>query len=264
MMKGRPLISLLLALSLCLMLAAAYAEPRGKMVKRPRPHDYGTMVFDERASSLHVPPVVFAHWLHRAKYTCRVCHVDVGFGMRKGRAGVSCQDIRDGMYCGACHNGTEAFGRIEETPEGNVYHCKRCHNHNTKKELGRTFNAFRKRLPKERFGNGIDWMRAEEEGLITLKDYLEGLSLRPKKETQKKVIQIASRREEIPDIIFSHEKHTVWNGCEVCHPAIFGRKKRDAVYAMEDIFNGRYCGVCHGLVAFPNQDCQRCHTKEVY
>ena len=29
-------------------------------------------------------PVVFEHWLHRAKYTCRLCHVDVGFAMKAG------------------------------------------------------------------------------------------------------------------------------------------------------------------------------------
>jgi c(7)-type cytochrome triheme protein len=32
---------------------------------------------------------------------------------------------------------------------------------------------------------------------------------------------------------------------------------------MIEIFDGKYCGVCHGKVAFPNLDCQRCHSQPV-
>lgn len=28
---------------------------------------------------------------------------------------------------------------------------------------------------------------------------------------------------------------------------------------MVENFEGRYCGTCHGTVAFPMLDCQRCH-----
>ena len=69
---------------------------------------------------------------------------------------------------------------------------------------------------------------------------------------------------EMPDIIFSHEKHAVWNGCELCHPQIFGIKSTSTVYEMQEIFEGTYCGACHGKVAFMNMDCQACHSKEVY
>ncbi len=66
------------------------------------------------------------------------------------------------------------------------------------------------------------------------------------------------------DIIFSHDKHSVWNGCELCHPDIFGVKKGVTVYEMQDIFDGKFCGACHGKVSFANEDCQLCHTEEVY
>jgi c(7)-type cytochrome triheme protein len=70
--------------------------------------------------------------------------------------------------------------------------------------------------------------------------------------------------EGLPNIVFSHKKHTVWNGCEVCHPDIFiGVKKGLTKYSMPEIFEGKYCGVCHTSVAFPLMDCQRCHTKPV-
>jgi len=68
----------------------------------------------------------------------------------------------------------------------------------------------------------------------------------------------------MPDIIFSHAKHTVWNGCEGCHPEIFMGVKRGATkYSMVDIFEGKYCGACHVAVAFPTIDCQRCHSRPV-
>jgi c(7)-type cytochrome triheme protein len=55
----------------------------------------------------------------------------------------------------------------------------------------------------------------------------------------------------------------VWNGCELCHPQIFGVKRGSTTYEMVDIFNGLYCGACHGSVAFTTHDCQLCHTKSV-
>jgi c(7)-type cytochrome triheme protein len=65
-------------------------------------------------------------------------------------------------------------------------------------------------------------------------------------------------------VLFSHKKHAVWNGCEVCHPEIFPNVKRGATkYSMLEIVNGEYCGVCHDKVAFSLRDCQRCHTQPV-
>jgi c(7)-type cytochrome triheme protein len=68
----------------------------------------------------------------------------------------------------------------------------------------------------------------------------------------------------MPDIIFSHVKHTEWNGCELCHPDIFvGVQRGTTQYSMVDNFHGKFCGVCHTRVAFPLADCQRCHSRPV-
>jgi c(7)-type cytochrome triheme protein len=67
----------------------------------------------------------------------------------------------------------------------------------------------------------------------------------------------------MPGIIFSHKKHAVWNGCELCHPEIFKIKKGTTNFTMFEIFEGKYCGICHGKVSFPSLDCQRCHTEEM-
>ena len=95
-------------------------------------------------------------------------------------------------------------------------------------------------------------------------DYLEGVSIKGMQIKDPGELDLKPQQKNMPEIIFSHAKHTKWSGCELCHPEIFGVKKGSQPYSMEDIFAGKYCGVCHGPVAFPNMDCQRCHTKLVY
>ena len=48
------------------------------------PADYGRVVINNASQKAGLAPVVFDHWLHRAKYTCRLCHIDIGFGMKAG------------------------------------------------------------------------------------------------------------------------------------------------------------------------------------
>jgi c(7)-type cytochrome triheme protein len=124
------------------------------------------------------------------------------------------------------------------------------------------FFRFADRLPKERSGNGINWEKAEEDGLIRPVDYLEGVSSKKANLKVTPDFALKAKVEGMPDIIFSHRKHTVWNGCELCHPDIFlGIKRGSTKYTMVELFEGKYCGVCHDKVAFPQTDCQRCHTK---
>jgi len=245
----------------CLLLAAwfmavtVWAEGGGVPRIRPKPQEYGNVVIDNASTLKGKSPVLFMHWLHRSKYTCRLCHIDIGFAMSAGGTGITCRDIQDGLYCGSCHNGKESFAREDN--------CDRCHSLGKPVVFKNDFYDFKKGLPRERFGNGIDWMKAEDEGRVKLKDYLPGISIKKKKLSNPKDQSLESQNEAMPNIIFSHKKHAVWNGCEVCHPDIFSVKRGESVYSMADIFDGRYCGVCHGRVAFPNQDCQRCHTDDV-
>jgi c(7)-type cytochrome triheme protein len=46
---------------------------------------------------------------------------------------------------------------------------------------------------------------------------------------------------------------------EGCHPQIFGVASSANQYTMQEIFDGFYCGACHGKVSFSNDDCMRCH-----
>ena len=254
---------LLVALAV-VVLSQAGADTFGTKKRTPKPNEYGNVVIDNHAARDDSDPVLFPHWLHRANYTCRLCHVDLGFAMTAGETGITDADNRHGLYCGACHNGTEAFAQEETAANGDVIrHCARCHSGSKDVEFEHDFYEFVADFPRSRFGNRVDWLKAEEQGLVELKDYLEGISidrgsLQPREESE-----IAVDAPGMPSIIFSHEKHVVWNGCELCHPQIFPIRKGEKVYDMQDIFDGSFCGACHGSVAFPNTDCRLCHTEDV-
>jgi c(7)-type cytochrome triheme protein len=247
---------------------AAADDGPGKRA-RALPQDYGRVVLANHAARSKTPPVAFDHWLHRAKFTCRVCHVDVGFAMKAGGTDVRAVDNASGVYCGACHNGrlrvdgaaVFAACRTRERPDGPA--CARCHSAPDVNNRHFEFASFTKGFPKGRFGNGIDWEEAERKGVIKPLDVVEGVSLRRPKMGVQKDFALAPKLPGMPEIIFSHAKHTVWTGCEGCHPEIFTLRKGGTKITMVEIFEGKYCGACHVSVAFPTTDCQRCHATPV-
>lgn len=261
----KKMLSILLALGMILCFDLASAADFGLKKKRPKPQDFGNLVIDNFSTKQHQTPVFFNHWLHRSRYTCRLCHVDIGFAMQVGGTAIHEDDNRMGIYCGACHNGGEAFAAEGTNLMGKkISNCARCHSQGKDLESQVNFFEFQKKMPKERFGNGIDWLKAEADGLITLKDYLEGVSIKRPTIKEPTEFNLKPIDKNMPEILFSHAKHAKWNGCELCHPEIFPVKRGEQPYAMQDIFAGKYCGLCHDSVAFPNLDCQRCHTTLVY
>lgn len=260
MKKSLLLAGLLVAVSIAFALAETGVKKR-----RPLPFEYGEVVISNYSKTAYLSPVVFDHWLHRANFTCRVCHVDIGFAMKAGATDIRAVDNMSGYYCGTCHNGKRAFASCEnEYARKNLETCDRCHSLDKKVAKKYNFREFTKGLPKERFGNGIDWEKAEDQGKINPVDFLEGISIKRDQLIVQKDFELDAKVEGMPEIVFSHKKHTVWNGCELCHPEIFiGIKKGTTRYSMVDIYEGKYCGACHGSVAFPLLDCQRCHTQKV-
>jgi len=261
----------LFLLFLVLVLAGAALAQTGMKKKRPLPYDYGKVVINNYSEKAGLAAVQFSHWLHRAKHTCRLCHVDIGFAMKAGATDIRAVDNMKGYYCGTCHNGrTTLDGKVvfnsceSAAATGNVQRCQRCHSLGKEVQRDYDFSTFTQNFPKERFGNGIDWERAEASGLIKPIDFIEGVSIKRKPIAAQKDFSLEAKMEGMPEIIFSHKKHTVWNGCELCHPEIFlGVKRGLTKYTMVEIFEGKYCGVCHVNVAFPMIDCQRCHTSQV-
>ena len=253
------------------MLAGSVAAQGPAKKRRPLPDEFGRVVIDNHSTKAGYAPVVFEHWLHRAKFTCRVCHVDLGFAMKAGATDVSSADNMKGFYCGACHDGRRVVeGRkvfascdkpqFRETRET----CYRCHSKDRAVKQEIEFETFTKGFPRGRFGNGIDWEKAEDAGLIKPSASLDGVTIQRKPLGVQKDFALTAKMVGMPGIIFSHRKHTVWNGCELCHPEIFvGVKRGVTQYTMVENFQGKYCGACHMDVAFPMTDCQRCHTENV-
>jgi len=156
---------------------------------------------------------------------------------------------RNGEYCGACHNGEIAFGHTDE-------HCSRCHN-NGWVDYEKQFKRLGP-LPQAPFGNAIDWVKALEYGLIHPKDSIYEDEFKPVEYTRE--LQLEADWGMIPPAIFSHEKHTDWLDCGDCHPGLFNvKKKTTRHFEMRYILEGKFCGSCHLKVAFPLNDCQRCH-----
>jgi c(7)-type cytochrome triheme protein len=255
---------------LCAAVTAGIAQT-GVKKKRQLPYEYGRVIMNSLSGKVGLPAVVFDHWLHRTRYTCRLCHVDIAFAMKANGSNVRAEDNAKGYYCGACHNGKKGADgkKVFEScsvawTRDDLPKCARCHSQNMPVKREHDFDTVTARFPRERFGNGIDWEKAEADGLIKLTDLLPGISIaRPPMKVQQD-FNITPANEGIPEIIFSHKKHTVWNGCEVCHPELFvGVKRGNTKYSMVEIYNGKFCGACHGSVAFPLLDCQRCHTTPV-
>ena len=254
-------IAVILGVCASVGLAATY----GTKKRMPRPEEFGNVVINNYSEKNNIAPVVFKHWLHRTKFTCRVCHVDLGFAMEAGGSDIKEADNKNKLYCGSCHNGTIAFGATtREKVVSEVQNCDRCHSLGKDVKNQKNFNEFVKDFPQARLGNRVDWLKAAEKGLFKLKDEVEGISIKRQAIPNPKDFDIKSTILGMPDIIFSHKVHTELNGCELCHPEIFGSKKGVTKYTMQDIYAGKYCGACHDKVAFPFYDCQLCHLKEVY
>src|SRR6185369_18090377 len=85
----------------------------------PPPDEYGNVIINRTSTRNGIKPVVFSHWKHRVKYTCRVCHSELDFYMKANTTEIREILNRQGKFCGACHNGKIAFKL-----NGN---CDKCH-----------------------------------------------------------------------------------------------------------------------------------------
>lgn len=217
---------------------------------------YGNVTLRNRSQPAGMAPVIFPHWSHRARYSCRVCHVELGFSMLAGGSGITRRQYLAGALCGACHDGKAAFtARDERGTE-----CGRCHIQDTG-ELQKRFEVFAAKLPVAKFGNGIDWTKALAEGLVQPLLSLQGGTIMPLPEDLEKPMEIGTVSPR-SDVMFSHKEHSTELDCSSCHPDLFNiQKKGTQSFTMDRNIFGNFCGACHMLVAFPMNDCHRCHPK---
>lgn len=227
------------------------------------PYRYGTVVLDNFSTAAGMRPVPFDHWRHRLLFTCRLCHVDVGFAMQAGATQVSADTNRSKLHCGACHNGkTRHLGRaIFRSCSGSVAEpdkpaCARCHGREVDREA---YEAFARTMPVDS-SDLVDWEEAERRAFGKPADYVEGVSVRPDRLGIDRNFSISVSGTWLGEVAFSHQKHARWSGCEGCHPEVFPSTSRGAMeFRMKDIVAGEFCGVCHNKVAFPIASCLQCH-----
>jgi len=229
----------------------------------PPPSDYGKVILDTYVKS-SPGAVVFDHWLHRSKFTCRLCHVDAGFAMEAKATGITAESNRQGFHCGACHDGKKLFygkplfAACPRTPPDRQ--CDRCHSLGKVGARKYEYSSFTEHFPKDLYG--INWEAAEARGIVKPVDFVPGIMLRKAQIQSREDFTIEAGLEWVHPVLFSHEKHSVWNGCELCHPDIFPTARRSTVqYTMFSNIEGRHCGACHTKVAFPLNNCQKCHPS---
>ncbi|HWR57537.1 MAG TPA: cytochrome c3 family protein, partial [Thermodesulfovibrionales bacterium] len=230
----------------------------------------------------------------RQWHTCRVCHFELKFKWKVNTTEIACQDVNSaGAFCGAagCHddktefNGKALFGLTKKED------CEKCHNGDLHYVKHR-FEEFKKKLPPDKYGNGVNWQTALDKGIIKP---ISVLTMKPPPDL--KIVKLLRFKGEwsapLPPVAFSHKKHVPWHDCNECHPLMFPlpvdkeektdekdsekepekspEKKPDPRIGksgyrtlgeknnMMHIFKGESCGLCHLKVPFPINDCPRCH-----
>jgi c(7)-type cytochrome triheme protein len=124
---------------------------------------------------------------------------------------------------------------------------------------GTISNVTMDNLPKG-LGGEVNWTAAVIEGYIDPKG-----SLDPDAEEMAPLdlnIFIEAKVPLMANVLFPHSIHTYWLNCATCHPQIFIPKAGANPISMNEIFEGKWCGRCHGKVAFkfyPIGNCRRCH-----
>ena len=111
-------------------------------------------------------------------------------------------------------------------------------------------------LPPDGVGNKVLWNRALRERYIDPRT-----NVYP--ETKIEILDmdiIMEKTGEMPLVLFPHLPHTEWLDCTNCHDKIFVKKVDANQIKMCTILSGHHCGQCHGAVAFPLTECNRCHS----
>jgi c(7)-type cytochrome triheme protein len=111
-------------------------------------------------------------------------------------------------------------------------------------------------LPPDTAGNKVGWMRALDGGFIKPRS-----TINPDLTVNLRTTEVLLKRTgEMPMVRFPHRQHTLWLDCVNCHSGMFEMRAGATKNNMFLILQGEKCGVCHGAVAFPLTECQRCHS----
>ena len=111
-------------------------------------------------------------------------------------------------------------------------------------------------LPPDTAGNQVRWMQALDRGEIQPRTNIQPETIVKLRTTE----VLLKNTGEMPMVRFPHRQHTAWLDCSNCHEQLFAQTAGTTRINMMLILQGEQCGLCHGAVAFPLTECQRCHT----
>jgi len=116
-------------------------------------------------------------------------------------------------------------------------------------------------LPKDTEGR-VNWTASVMGGFINPRGTLDARDKDKEKPPLDLNIFIEAKVPLMANVIFPHSIHTYWLKCSNCHPKIFLAEAGANPITMNEIWQGKWCGRCHGKVAFgfwPRANCLRCH-----
>lgn len=259
--------------------------------------EWGDIIMDSTLSSMqkaNQKPVLFLHWFHRIRYKCKTCHEGL-FKSEKGTNGITMETIAKGNFCGKCHNGIIAFSANEcerchnydekmvikdrliptaDRKDAEEYEATRLKilrktgplagtTHDGKGFITRSIMenepmekmAFMS-LEKDKYGM-VNWVKAVKNGKIAPVADIGDEKIEDIIDEGMRIFQVKS--ESVNNVLFSHDIHTYWLGCNTCHDGLFPKDMRSVEMKMADFIKGKWCGKCHRKVSFSLGDCKRCH-----
>jgi len=112
------------------------------------------------------------------------------------------------------------------------------------------------RLPADAAGNKVNWVNALREGYVEPRT-----NIHPETKVNLRETELIMKNTGSANYVrFPHLAHTEWLDCSNCHDHLFAREVGKTPMTMLMILSGEYCGRCHGAVAFPLTECNRCHS----
>lgn len=112
-------------------------------------------------------------------------------------------------------------------------------------------------LAPDAVGNQVRWVRALDQGAIQPRT-----NILPETKVNLRTTEILLVNTAHMGLVkFPHRQHTAWLDCSNCHGnGIFEQKAGATRIGMLRVLAGEKCGLCHGAVAFPLTECDRCHS----
>ena len=104
----------------------------------------------------------------------------------------------------------------------------------------------------------VDWIAAVDNKVIAPLSSLDKDA--PPPETRDTDVKIKGDE----GVTFRHATHGRWLACDNCHDAIFPKKSGETEMSMDELEEGKFCGVCHGKgkIALDLKVCKACHAEE--